>query len=180
MALSTLLTLALILLPSITVAQQNGSTENVQSDHDIMLRQHQLLIKYRYFNQQTRHFHYVLVNAILASYGGWRNVPENYNATQAGLIDGVIDKMTPAVNRMKARAGGFDGITDKEAANLISSVSKFQELFGIGIKIRDLLYVEQLDAANLTYYDEALPLFESIWRSNYTLITEAERRIPKR
>ena len=81
--------------------------------------------------------------------------------------------MSPAINRTKARAGSFGGITEQEAADLIASASKFQELFVIGIKIRDLLYAEELDAANLAYYDEAIPLFESIWNSNYTLIAES-------
>ena len=146
----------------------------------LILQQYHLLKKYHDFERQTRHFHYVLVNAILSSYGGWRNLPEDYNATQAGLIDGVIEKLSPATNRVKARAGSFGGITEQEAAELIDSATEFQELFGIGIKIRDLLYAEEFDAANLTYYDEALPLFESIWNSNHTLKTEAMRRLPKR
>jgi hypothetical protein len=146
----------------------------------LILQQSRLMKKYHDFDRQTRHFHYVLVNAILSSYGGWRNLPENYNATQAGLIDGVIDKMSAATNRMKARANGFGGITEQEAAELIGSVTRFQELFEIGINIRDLLYAEDFDAANLTYYNEALPLFESIWNSNYTLISEARSRLPKR
>ena len=166
-------------------SQQKGVSQQLpESDASVeralILQQYRLLKKFHDFERQTRHFHYVLVNAVLSSYGGWRNLPEDYNATQAGLIDGVIEKMSPTINRTKARAGSFGGITEQEAAQLILSTSKFQELFVIGLRIRELLYAEELDAANLIYYNEALPLFESIWNSNYTLMTEAMRRLPKR
>lgn len=149
-------------------------------ERTLILQQSRLLKTYREFDQQTRHFHYVVVNALLSAYGDWRNLPDDYNATQAGLIDGVIDKMAPSVNRLKFRAAGFRGVSEEDAVILVASASKFQDLFEVGVKIRDLIYAEDIDAANLLYSEKALPLFETIWASNFTLISVTERRIPAR
>ena len=162
------------------MAQTSETSSDLTTERSYLLQQHQLQEKFRAFERNTRHFHYVLVNAILSSYGGWRNLPEDYNATQAGLIDGVIEKMAPATNRMKARASGYPGISENEIQKLTDAVIKFQLLFPIGIRIRDHLYAEEFDEANGLYYKQALPLFEEIWSTNYTLLTEAARRIPRR
>lgn len=161
-------------------AQSTEPNSDLEAQHDFLVQQHNLLEKYRAFDRETRHFHYVVVNAILSSYGGWRNLPQDYNATQIGLIDGVIDKMAPEVNRMRVRASSYQGISEDEANQLIDAAAQFQELFVIGIQIRDHLYLDEIDEANGVYYEQALPLFEAIWNTNYTLMAQAARRLPTR
>lgn len=154
---------------------QSGSDERAE-----LIRSQNSLRLFREFEQDSRHLYFLQANAIIAVQGGWNEGDLGYGSHAALLAEAAESLLLPKFKRLSARLNNNDDLSDEEKQRFLDSVEQILVLVELSKSISGSLKNGDLETAILLYHDQATPLFESIWATNYTLISEAERKFPRR
>jgi hypothetical protein len=136
---------------------------------------------FREFEHDSRHLFFLMATAIISFEGGWmaRDLAEGLSYAE-NLREVAKNQYLPKSNRFLARRENNKNLNDDEKARLAEVAEKMLELIALSKVIGDELDAGDGDAANTLFQEKAFPLFKSIWATNYTLISDAERRFPRR
>ncbi|WP_170336641.1 hypothetical protein [Ruegeria arenilitoris] len=145
-----------------------------------LIRTQNSLTLFRKFEQDSRHLYFLQANAIIAVQGGWNEGDLGYGTHAALLGEAAESLLLPKFKRLSARLDTNAYLNEEEKRRLQESVAQVLVLVDLSQSISDALKDGNLETAILLYHDQATPIFESIWATNYTLISEAERRLPRR
>ncbi len=155
-----------------------GQSESDERDEMVRIQNSLKLI--RAFEHDSRHLYYLQANAIIADQGGW-NEGELAYGTRADLLGEAAESLLlPKFKRLSSRLGNNKNLSDQEKTRLLEAVDQMLRAVYLSNSIAEALNASDLDLAIKLYHDQSVPLFEAVWATNYTLISEAERRFPRR
>ena len=169
-----LCTMALITLTT-PVHGQSDTDERAE-----LIRTQNALRILREFEHDSRHLYFLQANAIIAVHGGWNEGDLAY-ATHSSLLGEAAESLLlPKFKRLSARLASNKNFSDEEKSRLQSAVDQILQLVEHSKSITEALNAGDPKLAIAIYHDQSVPKFVAIWAANYTLISEAEKRFPRK
>lgn len=172
-----LLALTLIALMH-TALPSHANQDGVERAEMINLQK--ALKLYRGFERESRHLHLLQANSIIAVQAGWNKGDLAYGTHVDLLKEAAESLILPKIKRLKARLGSNKNLSEDDKQRFGEAVDQMLTVISLSRDIFEALGASDIDRANAIYHEQSLPLFEAIWATNYTLISEAERKFPKR
>jgi hypothetical protein len=146
-----------------------------------MIKTQNALRVFREFEYDSRHLYFIMSTAIISFEGGWFAREAALGLTYAENLREVgKNEYLPKSNRLLARLDSNKFLNDEEKARMSEVANQMLHLIELSNQIAAKLDVNDGDAANTQFREEAFPLFKSVWATNITLIGNAERRFPRR
>jgi hypothetical protein len=174
-----ILTMIAILVPSANLVSGQESKPVALDERAAMIKEQNWLRVLRAFERESRHLYYLQSNAMLSAYGGWSEGDFTYG-DHILLVKEAGEIIAENVNRLRYQLERGKWGAGEDIERLAEAVAQMQTAIGISIEISDLLRAGDLALANAAYRERSEPLFKSIWASNSTLVSGAERRFPRR
>lgn len=170
---SAVLALSVIATP---VLVQENPAERVD-----MIRTQNALRLVRDFGYDSRHFHFLMTTAIISFEGGWmaRDAAEGLSYAE-NLREVAKSQYLPKYNRLRARLETNKNLDEEEKAKVDAAVGQMLDLVALSHLVAEALDAGDGETANKLFHETAFPNFKDVWATNYTLATNAERRLPRR
>ena len=170
--------LAIMLLPfyAAPTLAQSDTAERAE-----MIKIQNSLRLFRDFEHDSRHLYFLMTTAIISFEGGWMAREAAAGLSYAeNLREVAKNQYLPQTNRLLARIETNKNLDEVEKARMTESAEQMLSLISLSKTIAGVLDDGEGSEANSLFQDAAFPVFKSIWAANHTLISNAERRFPRR
>jgi len=174
----TVVVVAALSMPS--TMTPSAHAQNEVSERSELIKIQNALRLFREFEHDSRHLFFLKATAIISFEGGWmaRDAAEGLSYAE-NLREVARNLYLPKSNRLLARLEKNKILNDDEKARLAEVAEQMLELIALSQTIAEALDAGDGAAANSLFHEESFPRFKSIWATNYTLISNAERRFPR-
>ena len=173
-----LIVAVLMMLPTFTppAYAQDAATERSE-----LIKLQNALRLFREFEYDSRHLFFLMATAIISFEGGWmaRDAGEGLSYAE-NLREVGKNQFLPKYNRLLVRLKNNENLSGNEKASLTEVAEQMLVLIELSKAVADALDAGDGDRANSLFHEKSFPLFKAIWATNYTLISNAEKRFPRR
>ena len=163
-----------------TVKPSPVSGQSVAEERAELIKTQNALRIFREFDQDSRHLYFLQANAIIAVQGGWNEGELAYGTLADLLGEAAESLLLPKFKRLSSRLESNKNLSDLEKARLLEAVEQSLEAVDLSMTMANALNARDLETALALYHEQSVPLFEAVWATTYTLISEAERQFPRR
>lgn len=172
------LAMALMMLSTIVAP---AHAQNEEAERSELVRIQNSLRLFRELEHDSRHLYFLMSTAIISYEGGWMARDAAAGLSYAENLREVgKNQYLPKSNRLLARLGNNKNLNDDEKSRMSEVARRMLDLISLSNTIAAKLDEGDGDAANVLFREKAFPVFKSIWATNYTLMSDAENRFPRR